>query len=101
MEVEGDKENSAKTLPIMRGREISARIAIICIATSIAISPIPYILGYLSIFYIIAVIFADLGFTLCIIGLLKDNSPKNADKIELKLKLNMLIALIAFVLGTL
>ena len=99
-DIEGDRKNLATTLPIKRGEDFAAKIAIVSILIAIIISPIPYILGYLNILYVICVLIADLGFFLCCIGLYKDNSSKNAEKIELHLKLNMLITLIAFVIGT-
>ncbi len=98
-DIEGDQKSLAKTLPIKRGNEFSAKIANLNIIFAIIISPLPYILGYLNILYLIFVIFADFGFILSAIKLNKDSSSDNAKKVELKLKLSMFLALIAYILG--
>ena len=99
-DIEGDKQNLATTLPIKRGTRFATKIAIINIVLAILISPVPYILGYLNIFYMICVILADIGFFSCSLSLYKDYSPMNATKVGSQLKLNMLISLIAFIVGS-
>jgi len=93
-DVKGDMKVKANTLPIIAGKNFAYLIACTFIIFSIVFSFLPYIFNLLSVNYLILVIIADIGFTIsCFLILI---SPNKAQKI---MKISMIIALIAFLVG--
>ena len=99
-DVEGDRMEGATTLPIMRGMRISSIIAAFFLILASLSSPILYYLGILTIFYIPLLIIAVLIFLFYASSILKDQSVKNARNVSNKLKIGMVIILIAYGLGS-
>ena len=99
-DVEGDRMEGATTLPIMRGMRISSIIAAFFLILASLSSPILYYLGILTIFYIPLLIIAVLIFLYYASSILKDQSVKNARNVSNKLKIGMVIILIAYGLGS-
>ncbi|MGO9388006.1 MAG: UbiA family prenyltransferase [Methanobacterium sp.] len=99
-DVEGDRIEGATTLPIMSGMRISSIIAAFFLILASLSSPILYYLGILTIFYIPLLIIAVLIFLYYASSILKDQSIKNARNVSNKLKIGMLIILIAYGLGS-
>ena len=96
---EGDKA-FLKTLPAKMGINGSAKLASAVLILAIAMSPLPYLLGTLSSYYLLLVIPADALFLLAIPRFLR--SPrKQAAATQKILKLGMALALGAFLLGSL
>ncbi|MFH1473599.1 MAG: UbiA family prenyltransferase [Candidatus Aenigmatarchaeota archaeon] len=94
-DVKGDMKVKANTLPIVAGKNFAYLIACIFIIFSIIFSFLPYTFNLLNIYYLILVIIADIGFTIsCFLILI---SPKKSQKI---MKISMLVALVAFLVGT-
>jgi geranylgeranylglycerol-phosphate geranylgeranyltransferase len=95
-DVKGDKKAKANTLPLVAGKNFAYLIACTFIIFSIVFSFLPYVFNLLNMYYLVLVIIADIVFTIsCFIILI---SPKKSQKI---MKISMLIALIAFLVGTL
>ena len=99
-DVEGDRIEGATTLPIMSGMRISSIIAAFFLILASLSSPILYYLGILTIFYIPLLIIAVLIFLYYALSILKDQSIKNARNVSNKLKIGMVIILIAYGLGS-
>ncbi len=99
-DVEGDRIEGAMTLPIMSGMRISSIIAAFFLILASLSSPILYYLGILTIFYIPLLIIAVLIFLYYALSILKDQSIKNARNVSNKLKIGMIIILIAYGLGS-
>ena len=99
VDIEGDKLEGAKTFPIVYGSKISAIIAISLIIIDCALCPILYIYHIFNINYLIVVSIAVLIFLYGAISLRKQDS-KTANKVSKYLKIGMLIAFIAFAIGT-
>jgi geranylgeranylglycerol-phosphate geranylgeranyltransferase len=99
-DVEGDRIEGATTLPIMRGVRISSIVAAFFLILASLSSPILYYLGILTIFYIPLLIIAVLIFLFYASSILKDQSVKNARNVSNKLKIGMVIILIAYGLGS-
>lgn len=98
-DIEGDKLEGAKTFPIVYGSKISAIIAISLIIIDCALCPILYIYHIFNINYLIVVSIAVLIFLYGAVSLRKQDS-KTANKVSKYLKIGMLIAFIAFAIGT-
>lgn len=97
-DIEGDSKAGATTLPIVVGKEFSARLAAVLGLTGVILSPLPLLLNQaFGVSYLIIIFVADLLLLLSINEIiLKDNSGKSSKL----LKISMFVALIAFVVGT-
>lgn len=93
-DLEGDRK-FIKTLPVEIGIEKSATLASTFILTAVIISPLPYILGILSINYLAAVALADAIFVYAALKL----RSKRAREAQKLVKLGMLFGLVAFLAG--
>ncbi len=82
------------TLPKKIGIKKSGIVAAIFLLLSIALSPVPYIFLKFNLAYVFMVSVTDLMFIYSLI--IQFKNPKNARKI---IKLGMLIALLAFIIG--
>ncbi|MEM3259329.1 MAG: UbiA family prenyltransferase [Thermoplasmata archaeon] len=82
------------TLPKKIGKTNSLFISSIFYVVAILISPIPYVMGYFGIFYVIFVVFADIAFIISILVQFKD--PHRG---EIYSKYAMIIALLSFIVG--
>ena len=93
-DVKGDKKLKANTLPILVGKNFAGWIACIFILFPVIFSFMPYVMGLLNINYLIVVLIADVIFAAsCFLILI---SPRKAQKF---MKIAMVIALIAFLVG--
>ncbi len=99
-DIEGDKQEGARTFPILYGKKISSIISIILIVVTTLMCPILYIfkifnLGYMMIMVIPIIIFLYSAYSL------KLNPPEETcAKVSKNLKMAMLISFIAFVVGS-
>jgi len=93
-DIKGDKMLKANTLPMLVGKNFAGWIACIFILFPIIFSFMPYVMNLLSINYLFVVLIADIIFAAsCFLILI---SPRKAQKF---MKIGMLIALLAFLLG--
>ncbi len=92
-DIEGDR-GSRTTLPMRIGTVKAGWAASVAFLAAVALSPLPYLLDLLSIWYVPAVAAADGIFIYC--ALIHFRSPEKGQKIA---KLAMLVALIAFLIG--
>jgi len=81
------------TFPMKVGPEKAEMTASVFIIGGVILSPLPFLLGFLSIYYLVVVIAADAIF---IYSLLLLNSAKRSQRF---IKLAMVVALIAFLTG--
>lgn len=94
-DLEGDKK-FIKTLPMTIGIEKSAAVAGTFILTAVIISPLPYMLGILSVNYLPAVALADVIFVRAALKL-KNKRVQEAQRL---VKVGMLFGLAAFLAGS-
>jgi geranylgeranylglycerol-phosphate geranylgeranyltransferase len=92
-DIEGDK-GSRRTLPMRIGVKNAGFAGSAAFIGAVALSPLPYLLNLLSIWYPPAVAVADGIFIYC--ALIHFENPEKGQKIA---KLGMLVALLAFFLG--
>jgi geranylgeranylglycerol-phosphate geranylgeranyltransferase len=94
-DMEGDRKIKARTLPIIAGKNFAAWAAIFFIIFAVLFSPIPYVFNLLDMKYLFLVTVADMIFLYSCFAVLI--SPAKAQKM---MKIAMLVALIAFLIGT-
>ena len=99
-DVEGDKKEGAKTLPIIYGLRSSAIIAAVSMILCVVISPIPYFIGVLTIFYLPVLFIGDMIFVLSGLSILRDQSIENTTKVSKQVKIGMLIILVSYAVGS-
>ncbi len=99
VDVEGDAMQGVKTLAIQYGERKAAFSAAIFYIIAVLLSPIPYVLNLVSLWFVPTVVITDLGLVSSSAMLLKNHSRKNARKIKTLVLLWFMIGLIAFILG--
>jgi geranylgeranylglycerol-phosphate geranylgeranyltransferase len=92
-DIEGDT-GSRRTLPMRIGVRNAGGVASVSFVAAVVLSPLPYLLSLLSMWYVPAVIVSDAIFIYC--ALISFRSPEKGQKTA---KLAMLVALVAFLLG--
>lgn len=92
-DIEGDK-GSRLTLPMRIGVKKAGAVGASSFFAAVALSPLPYLLSLLSIWYVPAVMVADAIFIYC--ALISFRNPEIGQKTA---KLAMVVALVAFLLG--
>lgn len=100
-DVEGDKEEGAKTFPIKFGKKPAAILAFILIIITCALCPTLYIIHIFSIYYLVIITIAVIIFLYSGVLILKSQTPENCHKVSKYLKIGMLIAFVSFVVGSL
>ena len=100
-DVEGDSLRGVKSVARIRGAHVAARLGAAFYISAVALSPLPYLLSLVSWIYLPLVAAADLGFVYSAILILKNYDRKNALKVKKMTLAWMLLALIAFIAGSL
>jgi 4-hydroxybenzoate polyprenyltransferase and related prenyltransferases len=100
-DVEGDRFRGLRTVALMRGERAAAALGAFFVIAAVALSPLPYLLGVLGWAYLPVVLAADAGFVYSSISIVRDPSPRNARRVKNQYLLWMLVALLAFLLGSL
>jgi len=91
-DMKGDRDRT--TLPMTVGLKKAGTIAASFFAAAVALSPLPYAIGMWSVYYLYAVLAADVIFIYVII-----TSFSNASNAQKASKLGMAVALAAFMVG--
>ncbi len=99
-DVEGDKLEGAKTLPILIGKKIPAVIATLLILVDCALCPVLYFNHIFGIYYLFVIAIAVILFIYSGILIMKSQDRQTAAKSSKYLKIGMLIAFISFVFGS-
>lgn len=100
-DIEGDKADGARTLPILIGAKKPAILAAILIVVDSALCPLLYYYHVFGILYLPVIAIAVVLFIYSTIIILKSQEREVAAKASKNLKIGMLIAFVAFVFGSL
>lgn len=90
----GDKKAGYRTLPLVVGKNFAAGVAIMFVLFAVLLSPLPWLLGLLSVNYLYMVFVADMIFAVACWALIID-----ARKGQLVMKAAMGVAIAAFLAG--
>ena len=99
-DVEGDKKEGANTFPIKFGKKIAAALAFILIIIDSVLCPLLYFDHIFNLTYLFIVAVAVIIFIYSAILLIKNQNSENCRKVSKYLKIGMLIAFVAFALGS-
>jgi geranylgeranylglycerol-phosphate geranylgeranyltransferase len=99
-DVAGDKAENVKTLAVRYGEKTAAAVAALFYVSAVALTPIPWIRGLVSFWFVPLALVTDAGLIACSVLLLRDYSRENARKIKKLILLWFVIGLLAFVFGS-
>jgi geranylgeranylglycerol-phosphate geranylgeranyltransferase len=98
-DVDADAVRGVSTVARRYGAGAAALVGSFHYWVAVALSPLPYMLGYVNIFYLPAVAIADMGFIYTSYSILKEPSGTNSEKQKKLSLLWMFIALLSFIVG--
>jgi geranylgeranylglycerol-phosphate geranylgeranyltransferase len=101
VDVEGDKAQNVKTITVLYGEKTAAVVAVILLLLAAGLSPVPWLVGVVSIWYLPFVIVTDAGLVLSSLSLVRDYSRENARRIKNLNLLWLMLGLSAFLAGSL
>lgn len=99
-DIEGDRADGARTLPILIGEKKPAVLAIALIIIDCALCPILYYNHIFGFYYLIVISIAVVIFLYSAFLIAKSQDTKTAGKVSKYLKIGMLIAFVSFVAGS-
>lgn len=101
LDVEGDKTQNVKTLAVRYGDKRAAAAAIVFFLAAVSLSPIPWLLGLVSVWFVPFVLVTDVGLAVSSFMLFRDHSREKARKIKNTVLLWFVFGLLAFIFGLL
>jgi geranylgeranylglycerol-phosphate geranylgeranyltransferase len=99
VDVEGDRKQNVKTLAVRFGGRAASIAASAFNISATLLSPLPLLLGLVSLSYIPLVSITNIGLIASSIALLKNHSRENARKIKRIALIWFIIGLLAFLVG--
>ncbi len=99
VDVEGDAARNVATVARVKGERYAAYLGAGLYLLAVALSPIPYVLNYVSTYYLYAVALADVGFIYSALKIIRNPTRGNARRQKNLTLLWMLLALVSFVVG--
>ena len=99
VDVKGDKAEGIKTLAVRYGEKSAAVGASIFYFSAVALTPIPWIMNLVSLWFIPLVLVTDVGLVVSSALLLRNYSRESARKIKKLVLLLFVIGLLAYVVG--
>jgi geranylgeranylglycerol-phosphate geranylgeranyltransferase len=99
VDVKGDEAEGVKTLAVRYGERNAAVAASLFYVSAVCLTPIPWVLGVVSFWFVPVVLVTDVGFVVSSVLLLKNHSRESARRIKNLVLLWFAVGLLAFVLG--
>ena len=100
VDVQGDKEANIRTIAVLYGERKAAAIAAVFYLSAVSITPLPWILGIVSFWFLPFIFWTDMGLILTSILLLSNPSRENARRIKNRNLFWFLSGLLAFIAGS-
>jgi geranylgeranylglycerol-phosphate geranylgeranyltransferase len=99
VDVQGDKQQNVMTLAVTHGEKTAAIAAALFYLSAVFLSPIPWLLGLVTFWFIPLVTVTDFGLVASSLMLLKSHSRENARRIKNAVLLWSVFGLLAFIAG--
>jgi geranylgeranylglycerol-phosphate geranylgeranyltransferase len=99
VDVVGDRAEGVKTLAVRYGEGKAAVAAAVFYVSAVALTPITYVMGLVSVWFIPFVAVTDVGLVACSAVLLVDHSREKARKVKNIVLLLFITGLLAYVFG--
>jgi geranylgeranylglycerol-phosphate geranylgeranyltransferase len=101
VDIEGDKTQNVKTLAVRYGDEKAVAAAIAFFLSAVLLSPIPWLLDLVSVWFFPFVLVTDVGLAASSFALFRDHSREKARRIKNIVLLLFVFGLLAFIFGLL
>jgi len=101
VDVKGDETQNVKTLAVRFGEKTAAVAAALFYLSAVLLSPIPWLLNLVSLWFIPLVAVTDFGLVASSFMLLRDYSRENARKVKTMVLLWLIVGLLTFIIGAL
>ncbi|MFO7872276.1 MAG: UbiA family prenyltransferase [Candidatus Undinarchaeales archaeon] len=99
-DIKGDKEFGAETFPMIIGSKKKTIVVIDSfLIVAVLISPLPYLIGLLSLYYMVFAVVADLVMGLVVYSVSHRSTLKTIKRNQKRVKIAALIGLLAFLAG--
>jgi geranylgeranylglycerol-phosphate geranylgeranyltransferase len=99
VDVQGDRLMNTRTMAVRYGEKIAAIAAVLFYFSAVALSPAPWIMGLVSVWFLPFVAVTDLGLIVCSFMLLEDYSRENARTVKNGVLFVLIFGLLAFFAG--
>lgn len=99
VDVEGDKAQNVKTLAVRYGNKNAAISAVLFYLAAVSLSPLPWVMGLVSIWFLPLVAVTDVGLAVSSFMLLADHSREKARKIKKTVLVWFIFGLLAYIAG--
>lgn len=99
MDMEGDRLRGSRSLAIMRERSFALRVSASLYGAVLALTLLPYLLGWLGVAYLILVVVLDVVVIYLTYGLLRSSTPVEGRGKIRGLYLTMLLFVLAFIVS--
>ena len=99
VDVEGDRTHNIKTIAVTYGERTAAAAAAVFALFAVCLSPLPWLWGLVSDYFLPPIILTDIGMLVSSIMLLRNYSRKNAKRIKNLSLVWFTTGLVAFILG--
>jgi geranylgeranylglycerol-phosphate geranylgeranyltransferase len=101
VDVKGDKAEGVKTLAVRYGETKTAIFAVLFYVSAVVLTPLPWVLGLVSFWFVPVVSITDVGLVVSSALLLRNSSRENARKIKNLVLVFFVIGLLAYIFGVL
>ena len=100
VDVEGDKSQNIRTIAVLYGERTATVVSSFFSVLAVSLSPLPWLWGLVSDWFLPLVILTDIGLIVSSISLLRDYSRKNARRVKNLSLVWFTTGLLAFIAGT-
>ena len=100
VDVKGDSAEEVKTLAVRYGEKKAAIAATVFYVSAVALTPVTWLLGLVSVWFVPFVLVTDIGLVASSVLLLKDYSRENSRRIKNLVLLWFIFGLLAYIFGT-
>jgi geranylgeranylglycerol-phosphate geranylgeranyltransferase len=100
VDVEGDIKQNVKTVAVRFGTRTASVAASLFNISATLLSPIPLVLGLVSVWYVPFVSVTDVGLVASSVGLLKNHSRQSARRVKRIVLVWFVFGLLAFLIGS-
>ena len=100
VDVQGDRQANIKTIAVLYGEQKAAIVAAMFYLSAVSLTPLPWILRIVSIWFLPFVVLTDIGLILASTLLLLNPSRENARRIKNRNLFWLFTGLLAFITGT-
>jgi len=99
VDVQGDRTKNIQTLAVRYGEKTAAVVAALFYLSAVLLSPIPWLLKFVSLWFIPLVAITDFGLVASSIMLLDNYSRENARRVKKMVLWWLFVGLLAFIIG--